>query len=152
MLDFRASLSRTGFVLNYAGCPIVWKSTLQTMIALSTAEAEYLALSSALRTTIPMLRLLKEISTQMPGVTNMGTRIKCKVYEDNKSAMKIANGGRTTHRTKHISTKVHHFGQYIRNKSIKIVHIPSKKQIADMFTKPLTANLFISLQQKLKGW
>ena len=138
-LDPRASLSMTGFVLNYAGCPIVWKSTLQTTIALSTAEAEYLALSTALRTTMPILRLLREVSTHMPGLADVGTTIKCKVYEDKESTIKIANGARTTHRTKHISTKVHHFRQYIRDKSIKVVHIASDKQIADMLTKPLMA-------------
>ena len=40
-----AVLSRTGFVISYAGCPIYWASKLQTEIALSTTEAEYMALS-----------------------------------------------------------------------------------------------------------
>ena len=42
-------LSRTGMVIMYANCPIFWRITLQTQIALSTAEVEYIALSSALR-------------------------------------------------------------------------------------------------------
>ena len=42
-------MSRTGFVIMYANCPIYWVSKLQTEIALSTAEAEYIALSQALR-------------------------------------------------------------------------------------------------------
>ena len=41
--------SRNGYVIWYAGCPIYWQSKLQTEIALSTAEAEYIALSQALR-------------------------------------------------------------------------------------------------------
>ena len=41
--------SRTGFVIMYAGCPITWGSKLQTEIALSTTESEYIALSSATR-------------------------------------------------------------------------------------------------------
>jgi hypothetical protein len=55
-------LSRTGFVICYANCPIVWCSKLQTKIALSTAEAEYIAVSHALRETIPIQNLIKEIS------------------------------------------------------------------------------------------
>ncbi len=47
-------LSRTGFVVCYANCPLVWCSKLQTEIALSTAEAEYIAMSHALRDTIPI--------------------------------------------------------------------------------------------------
>ena len=51
-------LSRTGFVIMYAGCPVYWVSKLQTEIALSTAEAEYIALSSALRDVLPTIMLL----------------------------------------------------------------------------------------------
>jgi hypothetical protein len=55
-------LSRTGFVICYANCPIVWCSKLQTKIALSTGEAEYIAMSHALRETIPIQNLIKNIS------------------------------------------------------------------------------------------
>jgi hypothetical protein len=51
-------LSRTGYVIRYAGCPIGWCSKLQSEIALSTAEAEYIALSQALREVIPLITLL----------------------------------------------------------------------------------------------
>ena len=64
-------LSRTGFVIMYAGCPIHWMSKLQTEIALSTTEAEYIALSQALRDVIPMMALLAEI-TLMKHVGGMG--------------------------------------------------------------------------------
>jgi hypothetical protein len=59
------SKSRTGYVVMYAGCPIIWGSTLQSEIALSTTEAEYLALSTALRQTIPIMRLVKEIKKNL---------------------------------------------------------------------------------------
>ncbi len=45
-------LSQTGFVICYANYPVIWCSKLQTEIALSTAEAEYIAMSHALRETI----------------------------------------------------------------------------------------------------
>jgi hypothetical protein len=51
-------LSRTGYVIMYANCPIHWVSRLQTEIALSTTEAEYIALSQALRNVIPLITLL----------------------------------------------------------------------------------------------
>ena len=57
--------SRTGFVICHASCPIYWQSKLQTEIALSTAEAEYIALSQALRET-PMMNLMKEINNIFP--------------------------------------------------------------------------------------
>jgi hypothetical protein len=46
--DIDTAWSRTGYIIIYAGCPIVWKSKLQTQIALSTTEAEFMALSAAL--------------------------------------------------------------------------------------------------------
>ena len=48
-------LSRIGYVIMYANCPIHWVSCPQTEIALSTAEAEYIALSQSLRDVIPLI-------------------------------------------------------------------------------------------------
>lgn len=47
-------LSRTGFVITFCGCPITWCSKLQTEIALSTTESEYIALSTATRELLPL--------------------------------------------------------------------------------------------------
>ncbi len=55
-------LSQTCFVICYADCPITWCSKLQTEIALSTAEAKYIAMSHALHETIPIQNFIKEIS------------------------------------------------------------------------------------------
>jgi hypothetical protein len=59
-------MSRNGFAITYANCPIYWASCLQTEIALSTAEAEYIAMSSALRKVIPLMTLMKELHTIFP--------------------------------------------------------------------------------------
>ena len=59
-------LSRTGYVIMYADCPILWVSRLQTEIALSTAEAEYIALSQSLRDVIPLITLLKKSTQYFP--------------------------------------------------------------------------------------
>ena len=48
----------------YAGLPIIWKSQIQTEIALSTTEAEYVGLSQALREAIPLMNLIKEIEAK----------------------------------------------------------------------------------------
>ncbi len=53
--------SRTGYVIKYAGCPLMWASRLQTEIALSTTESEYISLSTALRDVIPMMNLIEEL-------------------------------------------------------------------------------------------
>ncbi len=60
---------RTGYVICYAGCPVFWQSKLQTEIALSTAEAEYIALSQALRETIPMTNLMREMKCYLSSLS-----------------------------------------------------------------------------------
>ena len=55
-------MSRTVMVIMYANCPIFWRSSLQTEIALRTAEAEYIALSSALRQVLPLMTMTEEIN------------------------------------------------------------------------------------------
>ena len=130
----------------------MWKSKMQTTIALSTAEAEYLALSQALRDSIPILRLINEINKRTPNVLKTKTTIKCRIYEDNQAAIAMATSPKVTQRSKHISTKVHHFKQYIRENTIPVIHIPTHKQIADMLTKLLMTKSFISSRHKLMGW
>ena len=64
MTDKDTACSRHGYTINYAGCPILWKSQLQNEIALSATESEYTGLSYALRDAIPIMELLKEMKKQ----------------------------------------------------------------------------------------
>ena len=97
--------SRTGYIIRFAGCPIVWASKLQTEFALSSTEAEYIALSTALRQVIPLMELLKEMKEN--GVINKEyvPRVYCKAFEDNSGALELARTPKMRPRTKHINTK-----------------------------------------------
>lgn len=53
-------MSHTGYVIKYAGYPILWCSKLQTKIALSTTEAAYIVLSQAMREVLPQMMIMKE--------------------------------------------------------------------------------------------
>ena len=55
-------LYRTGYVIMYANYPIIWASRIQTEIALSTTEADYIALSQLMRGVLPFMNIMKEIS------------------------------------------------------------------------------------------
>ena len=55
-------MSRIGYVIIYAGCPVLWCSKLQTEIALSTIEAEYIALSQTMCKLIHLMELMNEVS------------------------------------------------------------------------------------------
>ena len=78
--------------------------------------------------------------------------VKCKVFEDNESCIAIANSGKFSPRTRHIAIKYHHFREYVKKGVIKILPIDTKEQTADIFTKPLSPDLFKYLRAKLAGW
>jgi hypothetical protein len=150
--DPLSSHSRTGFVVLYAGCPIIWGSKMQQLIALSTTEAEYIALSTALRDVIHVIHLLEELQSHQFNIHHPTPKITCRTFEDNKSCIEIATNHKTRARTKHLSVRLHHFRSHVVNKTITIEHVSTKNQIADMFTKPLPRDQFENLRNRLMCW
>jgi len=144
--------SRHGYVIMYAGIPIIHKSQLQTEIALSTTESEYTGLSYALRETIPLMELLKEMKEQGIPVLDHRPKVHCKVFEDNSGALEIASVHKYRPRTKHLCTKLHHFRSYVTGKQITILPIDTTAQPSDIFTKPLSEDLFVKHRKFLLGW
>jgi hypothetical protein len=147
--DPSTAKSRTGYVVRYAGCPVIWASKLQTMIALSSCEAEYISLSQALRDTIPMMSLIKEIRDKGFHVYSTEPIVHCQAFEDNSGALEIAKLPKLRPRTKHINVTYHHFREHVRKGTIQIYPIGTNDQIADIFTKPLPQNLFLKHRNKL---
>ncbi len=129
-----------------------WSSKMQTEIALSTTEAEYIALSQAMREVLPIIWLMEEARQQGIPVMNATPKIHCKVFEDNAGAIEIANVPKMRPRTKHIALKYHHFREHVSNGTIKINLIGTKDQIADIFTKALDKPSFLHLRKLLSGW
>jgi Reverse transcriptase (RNA-dependent DNA polymerase) len=150
--DSDTARSRTGYVIHYAGCPIVWASKLQTQIALSTTEAEYIALSTALRETIPLMELVRELHDNGFNFTATTPTIHCKVFEDNSGAVEIATVHKMRPRTKHINTQYHHFRQYVQDGKISIVPISTENQRADILTKSLPMPLLVKHRRDIMGW
>ena len=143
-------LSRTGYVIFYAGCPMVFASRMQTEIALSTAESEYIACSTAMREVISLMQLMQEIDKIFPIHTGK-PKIHCDVYEDNLSCISMTKRRKFSPRTKHIAIKYHHFRKHV-GKTIAIHSIDTREQTADILTKPLDESSFIHLRKKLCGW
>ena len=144
--------SRTGYIIFIFGCPVIHASKLQSEIALSTAEAEYIALSQSTREVIPIINLLKELNESL----NLGMKpsdLQCTLYEDNTSCISMAESQKFTPRTKHISLKYHWFRSYTKGskKIINIKYVNTKEQIADMFTKTLDKSVFTYLRRKSIG-
>ncbi len=143
--------SRTGYVITFASCPVLWCSKLQTEIALSTTEAEYIALSQSTRDLIPMRGLLAKLSAATKLIVSSTTTYST-IFEDNKGCIELALAPKLRPRTRHIALKYHHFRSHVEQGHIRIQWIDTKNQLADIFTKPLPAPSFMALRLALLGW
>ena len=150
--DPTTAKSRTGYLVMYAGCPIIWASQLQPEIAQSVTESEYISLSQCLRQTIPLMRLVEEIQEQMEIPMDIIPTVRCKLFEDNSGAVELANVPKMRPRTKHINTKYHHFRAYVAQGLIKVLKIGTEDQLADILTKNLKEDLFIKFRKWISGW
>lgn len=149
--------SRTGFIITLAGCPLVWKSTLQQETSLSTMMAEYVALSTAMRELIPLKRLVKTIAKIVTGDDSVQVTTKSDVFEDNNGALACATLPRITPQSKFFAVKLHFFKEHVKNEQnpngeVAIHKIDTLDQLADIFTKGLVEDKFAPLRDRLMGW
>ena len=154
--------SHSGHMITFMGCPLQWKSKLQTQIALSTMESEYIALSLAMRELIAVRATLKEIFTHVfhsPDAKLTYSAIAkgfsippSKVYEDNEACLKFASMPKMSPRTKHIAVPYHFFRSKVKELEIKVLAVDTKRQLADQFTKGLPQEKFEHDRKVLLGW
>ena len=144
--------SRHGYIVTYMGCPVIWKSQLQTEIALSSTESEYIGLSYALREVIPIMETLKEMKRNNFPIGNITPNIHCRVFEDNSGALEMAKTHKYRPRTKHLNVKFHHFRDYVTRGEISVHKVDTKEQCADYLTKPLNIESLKPLRKMIMGW
>ena len=152
--DSTAAKSRTGYVFTFGSCPILWASKLQTEITLSTMEAEYVALSAAMREFIPLQRVLFEIAEKLQIDCINASTIKSTIWEDNNGCLTLANlePPRMTPRSKHYGTKYHWFRDKLKELNITLEKVETQHQLADIMTKGLPVGTLRFLREKLMGW
>ena len=108
--------SRTGFVVTFDNCPLLWVSKIQTEIALCTLHSEYVALSHSVRALLPLKSLIKEVIENL-GIDSENLKFvsRSSIYEDNKVSIVVATSPRTTPTSKQIYVKYHWFRQHVGN-------------------------------------
>lgn len=132
--------SVSGFVLKVYDNVVLWKTKKQSTVSLSSAEAEYIALSSCLTEVIFIKQLLEDCINCNIGPVSM--------FEDNQSCIKMASTLETK-RTKHIDVKHHFIRNCVFEGVIILNYIQTSEQIADMFTKSLANVKFKYFRDKL---
>ena len=154
--DPHCARSRTGYVITLAGCPVLWSSKLQTEIALSTMESEYVALSTSCKDLFPIMDLVQELGKFFDLPVANKSRFHVRIHEDNVGALLLGQlePRRMTPRSKHYAIKYHWFRERIASSDtpVTLVKIETKEQLGDTFTKGLGRISFEYLRKKLMGW
>ena len=135
--------STSGFIIKLFNCTILWATKRQNCVALSSAEAEYISLTDS----------IKEAKFLIFVLTNLNVlkdkNLPITIYEDNQSAIAIANNPVNHKRTKHFDIRYHYIRNEIRNKIIKLEYIPSNENLAGIFTKLTGKIIFERLRIQL---
>jgi transposase InsO family protein len=128
--------SRSGYLIHVNGCLVSYSSKLQKTVSLSSAEAEYFAISVALQEIIWIRQVLTEV---LMGTVPVATPVlQC----DNRAAIAISSNDIHHERTKHIDIRHHFIREEVKQKRLILEWIGTKDQAADIMTKPLGTQLF----------
>jgi hypothetical protein len=131
-MDDRKSTSRFTFYMG--DTTFKWFSKKQSVVILSTCEAEYVAAAACVCHVMWLRRLLKEINFAQHEATS--------IYLNNKSAIELAKNSVHHERSKHIDVKFYFIREQVKEKKVELIHMSSDDQVADIFTKPLTTVKF----------
>ncbi|UYV80202.1 hypothetical protein LAZ67_18001996 [Cordylochernes scorpioides] len=129
-IDDRRSNSGTAITIGHS--LVIWKTSKQKCVSLSTMEAEYLALSQTTKEAVWIATILKELKF----LSNFAFPLI--IHCDNRSAIDFSKNNVENNRSKHIDIRYHHVRERIISGDIKIVYIPTKENLADVFTKTLS--------------
>ena len=138
--DEEETKSTTGYVFYLGSTAFSWTSKKQAVVALSSCEAEYVALSSTVCEAIWLRNLLESLNHPQEESTEIHV----------EGANKLAKNPIQHGRSKHIHIRFHFLRDHVnKQKTIKLVYCPTLEQVADIFTKPLPAESFTWLRQML---
>jgi hypothetical protein len=143
-MDVDTRRSTTGYVFKLNGGAISWQSKRQSSTALSTAEAEYMALAEATKEATWLRNILK--STLSPSSYLFETDKPTVIHEDNQSAIKLTYNPIDHKRTKHIDIRYHFTREAVENGHITLAYTPTALMTADILTKPLPYVKLIDLR------
>jgi Reverse transcriptase (RNA-dependent DNA polymerase) len=138
--------SQLGYLITLANGPIHWKSSKTKVTCLSSTEAEYMAISDLGREIQSFSNLYEALSLRLPKPII--------IFEDNLGTIAMCVSDSYTARSKHIAVRYHHIRDLVNSNLVKIMHIKTQDQPADMLTKGLHKSQFLKLRHllHLKLW
>ena len=123
------------------GTVISWSSKKQPCVALSTTEAEYVALSGASQEAVWLQELYRQLDPKQKGPTV--------IYEDNQSTIAMSKNPQFHGRAKHIGIKFHFIREQVSSKKVELKYRQTDEMIADILTKGLGPKKFMKLREMM---
>jgi hypothetical protein len=139
--DLTDRKSTTGYCTMMNGNLVSWQSKKQPTVALSSTEAEYMAINDVAKEIMWMRMILGELGLKVVTPTI--------IYVDNQPAIRISENDSEHDRTKHIDIRHYFIRDLIKNGDIKLQWISTNDQLADIFTKSLATPTFVTLRDQL---
>ncbi|KAL0349996.1 UNVERIFIED_CONTAM: Retrovirus-related Pol polyprotein from transposon TNT 1-94 [Sesamum radiatum] len=140
--DLDDERSITGYICTLGGRPIYWKSTVQSIVALSTTEAEHMVVAEAAKEALWLNGLPKEFGVVQGGV---------QLHYDSQTAIYLAKNEVYHARTKHIYVRYHKIRELIASGEIILQKVHTSDNEVNMLTKPLTVDKFNHCLDLLKS-
>jgi hypothetical protein len=133
--DTRRSVS--AYICKVSGGPVSWLSRSQKTAALSSCEAECLALSDALKEVLWLRQALLELTINF--------KQPITIHIDNQAAINLSKNAVNHQRTKHIDIRYFRIREEVENGNVCVAYVPTDANISDLLTKAVTAQQFFSL-------
>ena len=129
--DHETRKSMSGFVAVMSGAAVAWCARQQEVVAMSSAESEYISLCTGVKETVWLRRLLSglEVLSDVDKPTV--------VHVDNQAAIALAHTNAVNRRNKHIDVRYHFTRQAVHDGIVQLQYCPTELMVADMLTKPL---------------
>ena len=138
--------STSGYVFMLNGAAISWSSRTQSVVALSTTEAEYYALCEATKEALHVQKMLAELKQVSAEETVL-------IFEDNHACAQWSKmDGLDHNRTKHIDIRYHMIRDNVKKQKVHIDICPTQEMVADIMTKPLGFDLHYRATLKMMGY
>lgn len=132
--------SNSGYIFIVYGAAVSWACRKQTCVALSSTEAEFIALSEACKEAFWLRQLLIGMNCKIDQPIKMN--------EDNQSCIKLIKEEKLSNRTKHIDTRYNFVKDYVDKGIVSCSYCPTEIMVADILTKPLPGSKHIELRKK----